>query len=292
MENSVQPFCPHLGLKSDLTTSFSFPSKGNVCYHAKGRPTPELEYQRATCLSAMHINCPVYKSPPGVKLPDNIRQPRDIKKVKPKHILWFGLVILVISGLWLSLTYREQLFSQINQIIVPAWQQTQQALPSELPPSPTTVDFTPTHTQPVTPTATTTNTPEPTPSPTHTKVPVILALGIPIGSEIQFLMHRVVEGEAIGQFANRYNTTEAAIRAVNYDMPSVLFIDWILVIPLNIEDASELPAFQPIQIEEGGISVEAFARQLDVDIEDISYYNHVDPARILQPGEWILVPRE
>lgn len=291
MENNVQPFCPHLGLKSDPTTSFSFPSKGNACFHAKGRPTPELEYQRATCLSAMHINCPVYKSPSGVKLPDNIRQPKEINKLQPKSILLVGLVILLISGLWLSLNYREQLFSQINRIIVPAWQQTQQALPSEFPPSPT-VEFTPTHTQPVTPTATTTNTPEPTPSPTITKGPVILALGIPIGSEVQFLLHRVLEGEAIGQFATRYNTTEAAIRAVNYDLPSVLYIDWVLVIPLNIEDASELPAFQPIQMEEGGISVEAFARQLGVDIEDISYYNHVDPNRILQPGEWILVPRE
>ena len=291
MDKNVQQFCPHLGLKSDPTTSFSFPSKGNICYHAKRRPTPELEYQRATCLTAIHINCPVFKSPPGVRLPENILQPRDNKKIKSRHILWAILIIIIVSGIFLTVKYREPLLSQINQLVLPAWQQTQQALPLVLPPSPT-MEFTPTNTQSASVIPTATITPEPTPSPTITRGPVVLDLGTPIGGEIQFIIHRVLDGQALGQYAARYNTTETAIRAVNYDMPSVLYIDWPLVIPIDILDPTGLPAFQPIQIEDGGFSVEAFARQLGVDVEEMSYYNHVEPNRILQPGEWILVPRE
>ena len=117
-------------------------------------------------------------------------------------------------------------------------------------------------------------------------------LDTPIGGEVKFIIHRVQEGEAIGQYTSRYNTTEAAIRAVNYNMPSVLFIDWLVVIPLGVTDASGLPAFQPIQMETGGLSVEMFARQLGVDLEKINLYNDFDPGRILQPGEWVLIPRE
>lgn len=119
-----------------------------------------------------------------------------------------------------------------------------------------------------------------------------MRLGTPIGRDIIFIIHRVVEGEALGQYASRYNTTEEAIRAVNYNMPSVLFIDWLLVIPLDRTDTTGLPAFQPLQIEEGGITLEALARQLGVEAEDISLYNDIEPEHILLPGEWILVPRE
>jgi hypothetical protein len=289
MDKSVSQFCPHLGLKHDPTTSFSYPSKGHVCFHAERKPTPELDFQRTTCLTAQHINCPVYKSPPGVRLPENIRQPRDQIKFQAKFILWALLIIILGLGAYLSIKYRGQLLSQIEGFVVPAWQQTQQALPPTLPPT-ATVEWIPTETQQ--PTATPTSTPEPTASPTVTRGPAVLALGTPIGGDIQFIIHRVIEGESLGQYASRYNTTEAAIRAVNFDMPSVLFIDWILVIPIDITDTTGLPAFQPIQMQEGGISVEAFANQLGVDVEDISLYNNLYPDRILQSGEWILVPRE
>lgn len=290
MDKNVQTFCPHLGLKSDPTTSFSFPNKGNACFHAKGRPTPELEYQRTTCLSAQFINCPVYKSPPNVRLPDNIREPKNSKIFNPKTTLWVGLLILLILGILLTLNYREQLFSQLTQLTVPAWQQTQQARPVTLPPSPT-IESIPTKTQ--APTASATSTMEPTPSPTSTREPLVLALGTPFsGGDLKLIIHRVIEGESLGQYASRYNTTEAAIREVNYNLPSVLFIEWVIVIPIDITDTTGLPAFQAIQMQEGGISVEAFARQLGVDVGDMSLYNNVDPDRILQPGEWILVPRE
>jgi hypothetical protein len=120
----------------------------------------------------------------------------------------------------------------------------------------------------------------------------VLTLGTPIGREIKLIIHRVNEGESLGQYAYRYNTTEAAIRAVNYQMPTVLFIDWILVVPIDITDTTGLPAFQPVRIEEGGFSVEAFAQQFGADAEEMSLYNNVPPDHILQAGDWVLVPRE
>ena len=151
---------------------------------------------------------------------------------------------------------------------------------------------TPTETQQPTGTPAATSTPEPTALPTATWRPAVFDLGTPIGGEVKFIILRVTEGQSLGQFTARYNTTEAAIRAVNYNMPSVLLIDMILIIPLDVTDASDLPAFEAYQIQEGGISVKALATQLGVDPVDVSLYNHIDPDRILEPGEWILVPRE
>lgn len=283
--------CPHLGLKNDRTTSVGYPSKWNVCHHAKGKPAPELEYQQANCLTARYTQCVVYKSPPGVILPENIQQPKEPLKLEPKYFLWALLVILLGIGIVFGITYREQLLIQADRILVPAWQQTQRALPTTIPSTPTLV-ATPTETQQPTVTPTVTATPEPTISPSPTWQPAVFALGTPVGGEIKFIIQRVNEGAALGQYADRYNTTEAAIRAINYNMPAVLLIDWILVIPVDITDTRDLPAFEVIQIQEGGISVKALATQLGVDPEDVSLYNHIDPNRILEPGEWILIPRE
>jgi hypothetical protein len=290
-QKSPHEMCPNLGLKNDRTTSAGYPSRWNVCYHAKGKPAPELEYQRTTCLTAQYIQCVVYKSPPGVKLPENIQQPREPIKIEPKLFLWALLVILLGVGVLLGNNYREQIFTQVDRILVPAWQQTQRALPTTIPHTSTAV-ATPTETQQPTVTPAATSTPEPTALPTATWRPAVFDLGTPIGGEVKFIILRVSEGSALGQFASRYNTTEAAIRAVNYNMPSVLFIDMILIIPLDVTDARDLPAFEAYQIQEGGISVTALATQLGVDPEDVSLYNHIDPDRILKPGEWILIPRE
>lgn len=289
MDKPSQQFCPHLGIKNDPTTSFSYPSKGHVCLHAKRTPTPELEYQRSTCLTVQHLHCPVYKSPPGARLPDDILQPGERIKIQPKYIAWGLLIIMVGLGLFLGIKYRGPIITQVEGIIVPAWRQTQQALPATLPPTATIL---PSPTLTPQPTMTATKVPEHTPTPTATWRPAVIALGTPFGDEIKFVIQRVNEGESLGQFANRYDTTEAAIRAVNYNMPSVLYIDLIIVIPLGVTDPDGLPTLQPVQMVVGGLSVEAFARQLGVDPDEMSRYNHVTPDRILGPGEWILVPRD
>jgi hypothetical protein len=288
-QTSIEIICPHLGLRNDATTSAGYPSMWNVCFHAKGKPTPELEYQQTTCLTAKHHSCPVYKSPQGVILPDNIRQPKEQFKLQKNVILLALLVFILVIGAILGFRNRELLSTQLSRIIIPAWQQTQRALPATLPPT-ATIEIIPTET--VQPTTTPTSTPEPTPSPTMTSRPPISVLGTPIGQDIKFQIIRVNEGDALGQYATRYNTSEAAIRAVNYNMPSVLFIDLVLVIPLNTQDTSGFPAFEPIQIQEGGISIEMFAQQLQVDLEEIYFYNEFLPGRILQPREWVLIPRD
>ncbi|HOE69597.1 MAG TPA: LysM peptidoglycan-binding domain-containing protein [Brevefilum sp.] len=295
MENSVQHFCPHLGLKSDPTTSFSFPSKGNVCFHAKGRPTPKLCFQRSTCLTDQHLNCPIFSSPTGVRLPANLKAPKEKKENNQKIILWAILTPILISSIFLTYTYRLQLFNQIDRMLVPAWKNTQQALPPTFPPSPTLVvvprlTITPTVTGTATPTSEPTQTLIPSLTQTPTRGPVVLELGTPIGKQGKFVIIRVLEGESIGQFAGRYNTTEEAIRAINYKLPSVLYPDWLLVVPLDFSDTTGLPSFQPIQVTTDGITLLELAQLLNMEAEEISRYNNMGPGHPLQQGEWILIP--
>ncbi len=55
------------------------------------------------------------------------------------------------------------------------------------------------------------------------------------------LEHRVAEGESLQVFANLYNTSVEAIRNVNYDLIAPLWIDWLVVIPMNTMDVSGIP---------------------------------------------------
>ncbi|MFY9156664.1 MAG: hypothetical protein WAN98_02160 [Brevefilum fermentans] len=300
MENSVQHFCPHLGLKSDPTTNFSFPSKGNVCFHAKGHPTPQLYFQRTTCLTDQHLNCPIFSSPPGVRLPANIIEPKEKTGNNPKIILWAILTPILISGIFLINANRLQLFNQIDRMFVPAWKNTQQALPLTLPPSPTlevvpSLTVAPTVTFTATITATATSEPTQTLIPsltlTSTRAPAVFELGTPIGKQGKFIIIRVLEGESIGQFAGRYNTTEEAIRTINYKLPSVLYPDWLVVVPLDLSDTTGLPSFQPIQVTTDGITLLELAQLLNMEAEEISRYNNMGPGHLLQQGEWILIPR-
>jgi hypothetical protein len=126
-------------------------------------------------------------------------------------------------------------------------------------------------------------------SPTH-EIPV-LAFGSPIGSEIQFVIHRVGEGETLQMFADHYNTCVEAIKAVNYDLISPLWVDWLVIIPINLTDVSNLPPFEACLIEEEDISIEEIAIILDVLPKDICFINGFDPDHILQKGEWVHVPR-
>jgi len=109
---------------------------------------------------------------------------------------------------------------------------------------------------------------------------------------MNFIILRVDPGESLARYATRFNTTDAAIRAVNYDLPPVLPPGWILVIPMDITDISGLPAFEPLEVQTGGMTIEALAVELGVGVEDLYRYNDIQPGRIMQAGEWLLVPRE
>jgi len=300
MFKAIHISCPHLGLKHDPSTSYFYPSCGHICHHAKGLSTPKLGYQQSTCLTPDYFHCPIYNSPVEIKMPKSMREPK--VRQKRNYQAWFTilLIIVIILAVVASLIFHETLFFHFSRVLIPARQQTQRAEPISLFIIPTTeitpsLTQTPTATVTLAPTSTATSTPtppQPTPSPTITGEPAVLALNTPIGQNVKFIILRVNAGEALGQFANRYNTTEDAIRGVNFKLPSVLYVDRILVIPMDVTDISGFPAFEAYQIRRESILVEALAEQLAVAPDDLYMYNDIQPGRVLTPGEWILVPRE
>ncbi|MEA3325750.1 MAG: LysM domain-containing protein [Chloroflexota bacterium] len=139
---------------------------------------------------------------------------------------------------------------------------------------------------------------DPPPSPTKqltstpTDVKPVLTLDIPIGSEYQFIIHRVKEGESLQIFADLYNTSVEAIRAVNYDLIAPLWIDWLVIIPVNTTDVEDIPTFEPYQVESDQITISELSKQLSTQLEDLLLYNNLDSEHVLYQGEWLLIPRE
>ena len=128
--------------------------------------------------------------------------------------------------------------------------------------------------------------------PTPTTQPVLkLALETPLGLNKEFMIHRMLEGESLDWLASKYGTTVMLIQAVNYYLPSPLWINWTIIIPLGRIDLQGVPAFQPYMVT-AGMTVDEFAQSISVDASTLSYYNGLTAAYRLSPGDWLLVPRQ
>jgi len=206
-------------------------------------------------------------------MPGDIHQRSD-KFLNPKSYLNVGLISTLVIVIFLGAIFSKHWFPKINNLLIPAWQQTQLARPSS---------FLPTETQstsksPSTATSTDAEGTQPTippnNSPTLTITPfatsdksgqdTVLALDTPIGNQDKFIIHRAAAGESLGQYASQYNTTIDAIRAVNNNLPSVLYIAQILVIPADIVDVKNLPIFETYQINITGLTIKQIVEQLSL----------------------------
>lgn len=284
----VQPHnsCLKLGLTGDPATFSAFPSQMNACYHSRPVTTPNIAHQRTYCLNSNHINCPNFQSPPEGKMSKEwMLETRGLtERTRRIIIASFALIFVLAVAIWLALVrpwinkigeeaYLTEADLEIASLITTQATFTEEAMTST--PSPTEV--TPTETQ-----APSTPTPE----------DPVLALDTPIGDEIQFIIHRVAEGETLQIFANQYNTTVTAITAINYDLIVPLWTNWLVIIPLNKTDISDLPAFEAHQVEEGNITLLELAQQLSASLEEMMRYNNLQSSHTLHRGEWLLVPRE
>jgi LysM repeat protein len=127
-----------------------------------------------------------------------------------------------------------------------------------------------------------------TPAITST-VAAIHALETPFGVDYQFVIHRVKKGESLALLSSRYGTTEDAIKAVNYQLPNPLTVNFMIVIPVDIVDVQGLPSFEVYKVSKS-ISLGDLAKQLQIDQKVLAYYNGMAEARVLKAGEWILIP--
>jgi LysM repeat protein len=141
-----------------------------------------------------------------------------------------------------------------------------------------------TETPPSTPTLYRTATPTNTPS----------QLEVLIGTDYKFVIHKVLTGEDLNQYATKYNTSVDAIKAVNYGQDPIPWVNTLLVIPVDFTDYSRLPSFVIYEVkrEEVGISVDDMAKRLRVSPLDLKYYNGwTSPGDRPLVGDLLLVPR-
>jgi hypothetical protein len=161
--------------------------------------------------------------------------------------------------------------------------------PTQTPTS--TKTLTPTRTITPTKTLTPTKTPTLTATQTVTPKPFLRALDTPIGTDNKFVIHQVKSGENLSQYATSYKTSVEAILRVNYSLSIPLWVDALVVIPVDFSAVAQMPYFQPYKVTAGGITIEALAKALDTDLNDFISYNGFKSAERMQLGDWVLVPR-
>ena len=302
-ESRINHPCPSLGLFDDAETSESYPSAWNYCHHSRPAASPALKYQEGVCLGGKYHECPVFLSQQMAPLPRQVRAPHTIKQrnsFRKKLVLGLtalGVVLLLGWGI-----------SNRGMFAVPGiGKETRTSFATDL--STGTVTSLPTMTASPPPTLThtatahvlsglvvITDTPATTPTLYRTATPTNTPsqLEVLIGTDYKFVIHKVLNGEDLDQYATKYNTSVDAIKAVNYGQDPIPWVDTLLVIPVNFTDYSKLPRFVIYQVkrEEIGISVEDMAKRLRVNPLDLKYYNGwTSPGDRPLVGDLLLVPR-
>jgi hypothetical protein len=297
-----QEICPYLGLRNDPATFSAYPSSFNACYYVEPKAVPKLSHQEVYCLQPKHVECPIIKAPISQKMPKSFQLPSDGLSSKTKLWLRIGtgafivlivLLAILLRNLWPpnGLNSGNPTGATLTQSAMV--QETLNALSLQGANTPTNSlegngsEFFPLLT--LQPTAAPSVTEVP---PTATQINQPLALETPIGREYRFVIHRIQDGESILLYANWYGTSPNAIMAVNVDLTYPIQIGNLIVIPVDITDVTGIPAFEPYEVKGLQISVEELAEKLSVSFEDLIRYNNLATGYIIQPGEWVLVPRE
>lgn len=280
--------CPYLGLQQDSKTPAIFPTERNYCYRANpARPIPDT-HQQEYCLSDSYPSCPIFLNPSAAV--DSESSPHDGTREQRQRIFPFVVAFLGLLSVALVVwNYRDFLFGPA--IITP--------LPSPLP----VITITPLLSEDLTPT-------EPTPLATNLVIPTLTlsptdtlpppteiasvtpppGLGTPIGAQPALLVHQVSAGDSLTSLAERYGTTETAIRSVNLMLPVPLWENWLVVVPYQTDQVNDLPLFEVYQVNVNGVTVAALAQQLTVDASLLAQYNNLEEDDFFANGQWALVP--
>lgn len=276
------PACPYLGLEDDADTSLAFPSAWNTCHRSRRIVSPNLEHQAEYCLRENHRNCVAFSAGQAT-LPQHLRASYNSTTMPRRSpyrnfaFVLIGLVALLGAGwgLWESVNARHS-----------------PPVVTGIPSLAITALMTPvaTQTTALLPTQTFVMTMTPKPGLTG-EVLSKHQLEQPIGSDYQFVIHRVLNGENLNQYATRYNTSIEAIVMVNYDFKTPLWVDRLVIIPVGFTNVSSLPAFEAYEVPRAGMSLKVLALGFGVSLKDLRYYNAIDMDESLQVGDWLLIPR-
>lgn len=85
--------CIFLGLKTDSKTALEFPSIGNHCHKARPVSPVNTKHQEKYCLTANHIECPVYKRAGVQRIPSRVTADRGFLQ---RNRFLMGVIILAV----------------------------------------------------------------------------------------------------------------------------------------------------------------------------------------------------
>ena len=302
-EQNTENICPHLGLSGDPQTKMGYPSSQNICYHVTPPASPGLSHQHDYCLQASYTRCKLFAAKSGKSMSTSYPVSLDGLKRRSSRFPWllqgFLLLVVVAAGIWMALPWANN-----------------------AAPAPTLDILTPTVTIPTvtlskqadeilvqTPVLTLTNPPAATfsnPSSTLspkstvvTGIPAIRTstperaklLETPFGPGGKLQLHRVMEGESLDNLANKYKTSVEAIRVVNYNLPMQLWINYVLVIPINQLYVTGIKPMYVFSINIDGITIESLAQEKGVNLDEICTLNDLSKDHIFLPGEYVVLPQ-
>ncbi len=285
---SEHHICPYLGMVEDAYTSLNFPSNWNHCNHCAPAATPKFKHQEEFCLGGKFEACPLFLGNGDSVMPPQILIGRRE----------------VPSSFWRN--YRLALFGVLFTVIAlpVGWKLIDEKFTAEADASPTPVAVmnVPTLMEIVPPTIDLPFASTLTPAPASTPIVASIStsggsghqLETPIGTDYKFVIHRILEGETIEQFAEKFDTSVEAILAVNSATKNPGWSGTLLVIPVGFSDVTALPSFIVYQVREAdrGSSIEVMAQNLRITPLDLEYYNGWShPGDRPLVGDYLLVPR-
>ncbi len=294
--------CPYLGLLYDPATHMGFPSDENLCFKWKKPNSPGNSRQQNTCLSLAYLNCPAYRGL-GIE-PDTDDAGFKGLSSSPVRVAVIVTGILVTAGLIIGWWLSGRNEPSILQPSIP--QSSGSLLESPYPSTvlithPATAGINTIPISVLTSSATITrvltsestsfipSTGLETPSPYPFSYEVTRS---PVGSDQNYLVHIIQNGETLDMIASNYHTTVQAILAVNYELKPPIWVQSALVIPIGIEDATGLPSFEVYVVEAvDTITADALALDLGVDAGDLAIYNSCSAGCQYHKGDVLLIPR-
>jgi hypothetical protein len=279
--------CPFLGMFEDSGTALAFPSAWNHCHHCNPASSVALDHQKTCCLTGGYETCPAFLQSPNDAFPIGLQ---NVMRTRPfnRSVFWiaiFVIPVLLTAAYFLGQKFPVPLFSEKFFPVIPSPYVSPILLPASITPF-------------LEPSSLVTFTPSPVPIANNSGsrvTPIITrrphGLEEWIGVNYIFIIYRVKQGWSIERLAVHYNTTVAAVQAVNYKLITPLFPGQLVIIPINQRDVSGLPKFEVYRVTED-ITVEKLAAQLDVAPDQLRDYNAFGKNEMLMAMEWIIVPRE
>ena len=298
-ESTTPSYCPHLKMRDDPQTSLAFPSVWNYCLKAVPPASVRLEHQTQVCQTAYFMECPVYQRETSGALPRELRGRHEHSHAgqKRRQLITLLSTIIILGLAFWGLDTKFHIFRWISSRLEPSPKSVishpyvfQTVAPSLAPtPWPPTL---PALVIPLLPFETTI-TSSPTDAGTPTASPVAGMCGyprdMPIGADPKLLIHRVGGGESLNGYEATYQTSAAAILAVNYGLHTPIPSNIVIVIPVGQTDVKGFPAFETYLAEEPNSSIESLSAKLGADPQEFVHYNNL-PQYCNAFSGWLLVP--